>query len=139
VTHKVDHGIEVDPAAETELVPGSNQPGEPGVSGTVPIVEIDRVASNAEPALQVQPGRGRGVELGDEKGAGERFDCGAVLVDPGQNLAAEAEVLASQNPFRPPSRTSTRPSGAFWATAAIGSDIRMRSAVTPTKQNNRSG
>jgi len=111
VAHEIHYGIEVDPAAEAELVAGPHQPGETGVSGAVPILEIDRVASDAEPALQVEPSGGRGVELGDEQGAAERFDGGAVLVDPGQDLAAKAEVLASQNPCRPPSRTSTRPGG----------------------------
>jgi hypothetical protein len=32
--------------------------------------------------------------LGDEEGAAEGFDRGAVLVDPGQDLAAKAEVRA---------------------------------------------
>ena len=113
MTHQIDHRIEVDPAAEAELVAGPNQRREPGVSGTIPILEIDRVASDADPALQVEPGGGRGVELGDEEGAAERFDRGAVLVDPGQDLAAKAEVLGSQNPWQPPSWTSTRPSGGF--------------------------
>ena len=113
MTHEIDHRIEIDAAAQAELVARPHQTGEPGVSGAVPVLEIDRVAPNAESALEVEPGGGRGVKLGDEEGAAERFDRGSVLVDPGQDLAAKAEVLASQNPWRPASWTSTRPSGGF--------------------------
>ncbi len=79
MTHKIEHRIDLETAPDPKFVAGPNHPGKTSVFGPSPVLENDRVASDAEPSLEVEPGGGSGVELGDEQRATERFGDGAVL------------------------------------------------------------